>query len=490
MSGDADDERIFLQSRKVRWSILAAYWAVILLALPLWWTTTSIQRLSLPTSRVEDLSREDLRFPVDITLNPSTGVDVNALSVKLRGLINARLGPDVRSWLNVNVHPNPVPGTDSYVLDFDAGSQDSTVKERNLTLAGDGSSPSKAANLLIDLLTPRHTAANQQKIAKYSPRYRLAFSLLNENAALGKSALGWDLNDALSRYLFPTLQSLQLLHNFTIESQVQFHAPLAFDPTHLNDSAHGLTHEDLTVFVNSAEWSLSSSASNDPVLHFVLFVPSIPHRPLYLLDSEGTPMKSNAFILPQWGGIVIHNFSPDMTSNLHMTPEHLEGIFSAFRLQLFTLLGVPELPKGVLCLDDALPSRWQMDSLLRQRSLENVASTTETLHSIIKLVNQIENMPVKEDVKGDIQNALDTLELTYKSSNSAKSALEYSARALTLSSRAFFNPGMLALLYFPPEHTYAIYAPLFAPVSLPLLAPVVREFIAWRKAKRAKQKVE
>jgi len=60
-------------------------------------------------------------------------------------------------------------------------------------------SPSKLANLLIDLLTPRHTAANQQRIAKYSPRYRLAFSLLNENAALGKSAIGWGLNDALSR---------------------------------------------------------------------------------------------------------------------------------------------------------------------------------------------------------------------------------------------------------------------------------------------------
>lgn len=159
MSGDADDERIFFQSRKVRWSILAAYWAVILLALPLWWTTTSIQRLSLPTSRVEDLSREDLRFPVDIALDSSTGVDTKSLSVKIRSLINARLSPDVRSWLDVNVHPDPVPGefpvtyrvypkhrpqqtsnigTDSYVVNFDAGSQDSKVKGRNLTLAGDG----------------------------------------------------------------------------------------------------------------------------------------------------------------------------------------------------------------------------------------------------------------------------------------------------------------------------------------------------------------
>lgn len=201
-------------------------------------------------------------------------------------------------------------------------------------------------------------------------------------------------------------------------------------------------------------------------------------------------MKSNAFILPQWGGVIVHNFPPDVSSHVAMTSDHLEPIFSLFRLQFFSLLGAPELPKGVVSLDSTPFSQWQMDTLLRQRSLENVASTTETLHSIVKLVDQIENMPVKEDVKGDIENALDSLELTYGSSDSAKSALEHSARSLTSSSRAFFNPGMLALLYFPPEHTYAIYAPLFAPVSLPLIAPVVREFLAWRKAKRTKQKVE
>jgi len=109
MSEDADGERVFFQSWKVRWSILAAYWAVIILALPLWWTTTSIQRLSLPTSRVEDLSRKDLRFPVDIVLDSSSGVDTKVLSAKLQSLINARLSPEVRARLDVHVHPQPIP---------------------------------------------------------------------------------------------------------------------------------------------------------------------------------------------------------------------------------------------------------------------------------------------------------------------------------------------------------------------------------------------
>lgn len=60
-------------------------------------------------------------------------------------------------------------------------------------------------------------------------------------------------------YLTPTLNKLATLHNFTIESQVQYHAPLAFHPRDLqvNDkTVHGLTAEDLTVFLNSAEWTL------------------------------------------------------------------------------------------------------------------------------------------------------------------------------------------------------------------------------------------
>lgn len=157
MPEDADDERIFFQTRKVRWSILVAYWTVILLALPLWWTMTSIQRLSLPTSRVEELSRKDLRFPVDIVLDSSSGVDTKALSAKLQSLINVRLGPHVRTWLDVYVHPDPIPrespvtyhghskfqqtgnsGTDAYVVKFDASSRESQVQGRNLVVAGDG----------------------------------------------------------------------------------------------------------------------------------------------------------------------------------------------------------------------------------------------------------------------------------------------------------------------------------------------------------------
>jgi len=46
---------------------------------------------------------------------------------------------------------------------------------------------------------------------------------------------------------------------------------------------------------------------------------------------------------------------------------------------------------------------------------------------------------------------------------------------------------MLALLYFPAEHKYAVYTPLFAPVAVPLLVTLLKEVSAWRKARKLRK---
>jgi len=343
----------------------------------------------------------------------------------------------------------------------------------------------RLANILTKLLAPPPPMSSTltHRVVKYAPRYRLAFTLLNEDATSGHASLSWEVHQAIHHYLRHMLDRLSTLHNFTIESQVQLHAPLAFNPTALevNDTRiYGLTQEDLTVFVNSAEWTLSSSVSNDPVLHFVLFIPSSQNDPLYILDQDGAPTNSNAFILPQWGGIVVMNLP-----RTHLSALDLHPTFSTFQQQLMALLGIPTLSPFVKSTESQPFTNWQLDALIRQRALENVKDSKETLQSIVALVNQIENMPVGQDVKGDIQDALSALDQAHAAESSSSTlALHYSAEALKLSSRAFFNPGMLALLYFPAEHKYAVYTPLFASVAAPLIAAVLREFLAWRRSLR------
>src|ERR1700761_2427283 len=60
---------IFFQHDSVRRSIIASYWIIIILALPLWWKTTSIERLPLPTSQVYAQAQKKLQIPLKICLD-------------------------------------------------------------------------------------------------------------------------------------------------------------------------------------------------------------------------------------------------------------------------------------------------------------------------------------------------------------------------------------------------------------------------------------
>lgn len=165
------------------------------------------------------------------------------------------------------------------------------------------------------------------------------------------------------------------------------------------------------------------------MLQFVLFVPSVAQRPLYILDADGNriirvwpvtmnshtnpgvPSQSTAFLLPQWGGIVLFNPPSPAGSHIHLSSQELSPIMVSFTSQLLALLGIPSLPPTVRsiqsgsCLTD-----WQLDALLRRRIRENVQKSTETLRSIVQLVAQIENMPVGADVRGDVLGALSALD--------------------------------------------------------------------------------
>jgi len=127
-----------------------------------------------------------------------------------------------------------------------------------------------------------------------------------------------------------------------------------------------------------------------------------------------------------------------------------------------------------------------VDALMRARANENAKDSVEALASIVRLVEKIGNMPVGKDVRDGVLAALEELETVYHAhSISSLAALQHSQRALELSSKAFFNPGMVGMLYFPAEHKYAIYM-LFVPASLPLVLMLVREMKDILKARKAR----
>ncbi|KAJ3744970.1 phosphatidylinositol-glycan biosynthesis class S protein-domain-containing protein [Lentinula detonsa] len=467
-----DPSSLFFQFDTIRRYIIASYWVLITLALPLWWTTTSIERLPLPTSEVYAQAQKKLEIPLAICVDSAFSSHITSLQRSIR---------DAASYLDVQAHPgqdcSQFPG---YAI---LPGEQILVEDRKLYYPP---SADNLASTLASLLAPKM----DHRAAQYSPRFRLSFTLLNEDSSAGQVITSWDIQQAIARHIHPITSALGILHNYTIESQVQYHALLAFEPRSLsNGTVFGLTPEDLTIFINSAEWTLSSSSSNDPVFHFVLFIPSARRRPLTILNSDGTPSSSSAFLIPQWGGIVILNLPPPPPTTLHLDLPDLQSSFSSFSRHLLTLLGFPRLPPSISYSSSSNTSlsSWQIDTLLRQRIHENVIQSHNTLQSTVTLVSQIDGMPVDEQVQSQVQGSLSTLHelFRYASVNlTFAEMLAYSAQALTLSSKAFFHPGMLAMLYFPAEHKYAVYTPLFASAMIPLLAAALREIAAWRKERR------
>lgn len=71
---------------------------------------------------------------------------------------------------------------------------------------------------------------------------------------------------------------------------------------------------------------------------------------------------------------------------------------------------------------------------------------------------------------------------------STPQALSHASAALEAASRAYFDPSMLSLLYFPDEHKYAVYTPLFGPVAVPLVVSVIKLFKERRRRRQQADK--
>lgn len=213
------------------------------------------------------------------------------------------------------------------------------------------------------------------------------------------------------------------MFNFSIESQVLYHAPLTFEPTR-QDGAWVVDDDAAKIFV-SERWSLDSMSTNNPVLRFLLFVPSAPHRPLHLGSASS---RASSFLIPQFGSVVIVNppepATAENSSAYTLGLAALDAPFTQFATHLRSLLAVPQPvapPKlhqdpssartELVALGVADPlSPWEMDTVLRVRTAENAAEARNTLAGIVRLVDKIKEMQLGDEVRDKILGAVRRLE--------------------------------------------------------------------------------
>uniref|UniRef100_A0A665U1B7 Phosphatidylinositol glycan anchor biosynthesis, class S n=1 Tax=Echeneis naucrates TaxID=173247 RepID=A0A665U1B7_ECHNA len=348
----------------------------------------------------------------------------------------------------------------------------------------------------------KESIADSMRAFKSSPGYEITFSLLNPDPKSHR--LHWDIEGAVETYIQPLLTKLSPVANFSIDSQTLYYAMLGVNPRFDSSrSTYTLNADSLAHVINPVEARLgSNAASSNPVLNFLLYIPDAHHSPLYIHDHKKQQVPTNAFHSPRWGGIMIirqcwvynvnefYEVDTVFPVDINIDMAKVMGVFLA---QLRLLLGVQSStpPPGFLvapCGNAGLAD-WELDRLMWSRSVENIATATTTITSLAQLLDQIGNIVINDNIAQQVSSAVTSLQLAVSELEAGNLgfALQYSKEAILSSERAFFDPSLLHLLYFPDDQKFAIYIPLFLPMCVPILLSLLKIVSEARQKHREKK---
>ncbi|CAK9816006.1 GPI transamidase component PIG-S [Anthophora plagiata] len=320
-----------------------------------------------------------------------------------------------------------------------------------------------------------------------SPAYDILITVVNPDPE--KLKVSWDLRTMADEYVDPFLSELSILSNFSVKSQWLYLLPLDVNPKRVPDSGplgrHFALPEDvLPQLITPLEKKLASQVSLHPTINFVIYVVPCDSAPLHIYTRTGHRSKTNAnveaFLSPRWGGVVLINPPVDAciaakpNEPVAIVPEEAT-VVGTFLAQLKLLLGIPEpkflhgittVPSMGLKLRD-----WEVDALLRVRTIEQLTSAKLTLQSIAQLLQEIGNIVVTDVVGNRIKTALRLVENSAErlANGDLAEGFLLSKEAFVTAEAAFSDPTLFALQYFPDDQKYAVYTPLFLPAMVPVL---------------------
>lgn len=328
--------------------------------------------------------------------------------------------------------------------------------------------------------------AESMRQFKASQGYQLSFTLLNPDPSQLEAS--WNIRDATEKILTPFLEhpGISLLGNFTVNSQEFHYTDTKFKPKKTGKNFH-IPLSQLPPMISSVESKLASHVSQFPSLNFLVYVPKRTESPLFIRQEEEEEERSytDNFLVPQWGGVIICNLGSESGDVEAESPGGrairvnvpMEKLMPVFVKQLHMLLGVPETPiskdSGKLLFS---PGRhritdWRVDQLLLAKLIESASMTTTSLVSLVQLLDKVKNMVISDHIQREVEYSLHSIQQCYSKASSGhlRDAYDFSKQAMKSAEIAFFDPSILELLYFPDDQKFAIYIPLFLPISVPIL---------------------
>jgi GPI-anchor transamidase subunit S len=326
---------------------------------------------------------------------------------------------------------------------------------------------------LLDALNRRSTRS-----FKYAPTYHLTFSLFTPTSLPSN----WEIESALDQHISPLLASLSSISNFTVDTQVQLYA--GFSPSikpefDADRQVWSLSKDDLSGFINAAEWPLSPNIGAGPTINFILYVPAPHQSPLVVRNEESVSLEANrssSWLIPQWGGVQILNLHSSSNTVPILAGDPLQSAMRTFSTQLLSLLGLPLSPVS-------LPLR--LSTLTRVHAATLIYSASSTVGALARLTRTLPSISIPNQVAHSVDRSLEHLTAACASLRSGKfeAALEEARIAEQEAESAFFEKTMVGQVYFPDEHKVAVYLPLLGPIAVPLVMSALKEFRKFKDRK-------
>ncbi|CAH1233783.1 PIGS [Branchiostoma lanceolatum] len=520
---------------------------VVVIGVPLWWKTTEVYRATLPYGDIGRLKDTQVIYNVGVEfvlplqtqpqdlldwrehvdqhldtgsayspISPHYDIKVRTTNKDERTVINQNGSMEELDARLTQLKPPAVGSCTVYLLAKDSSLEAMAYIGRHRTAfvksSGDVSRDVRISAHLVrsyfvndERLKTTFTSAtgaqhDKENIAKEQMRafktnmgYEVTFSLLNPDPSV--LDVQWDMEAATASYLNPFLGRLADVAEFKVFSQVLYYVDLTVRPARDERKAsYYLTPDQLPHTINPVEAKLGSHVSTYPSVHFLVYIPEQGHSPLYIHNEQGKESETNAFFSPRWGGMKIVNVdSPPKNASLPRTVTlDLLPVMETFLSHLRLLLGVAQLPPDpwivVEPADNTAITDWEYDHLLRVRTVENVATATATLATLSQLLGEIGNIVINDDIARQVYLAVDAIRKAQRllAAGDISAAFQASKEAILSSEKAFFDPSLLELLYFPEDQKFAIYIPLFLPMSVPVLMSLFQAY-RWYKKQQQKQ---
>nr|XP_045616240.1 GPI transamidase component PIG-S-like [Procambarus clarkii]XP_045616241.1 GPI transamidase component PIG-S-like [Procambarus clarkii]XP_045616242.1 GPI transamidase component PIG-S-like [Procambarus clarkii]XP_045616243.1 GPI transamidase component PIG-S-like [Procambarus clarkii] len=532
-------EETTMGSREGAWAAAGFAAVLVLVGLPVWWYTTTVYRAQLPYSDIVNLSGQLRYHGVAMTLVSATpsafsadlernlrslqGIKFHISSRKPRKeeldlIKSAESIADLDSKMTRKMHvsagtlavfvvPEPkyfekdnvsiIVGRHRLIFvrpDVDMQSLATVVK----TMVIDPLANKRAlGSRLLHQLPGMHKKEAMRQVPT-EPAYDVTLTLMVPEPH--RTRIDWDAKAAVNDYLQPVVNQLEKVTKLIVRSQVLYMSGLNVSPKWSTHHDHyALPQEQLPLTINAIEAKLGSFVWTRPSLHFVIYIPREKQRPLHIHTSDGQPLETNSFLVPRWGGVMIHNIPPaeaNASFPHHVTLDS-HWIMSTVLTHLHRLLPIPSVKEmeGLKLLpseNTCLLTEWQLDGLARARVSYYLSSIRITLQSLWELVGEISNMVISDEVGGWVWGAVEEWSECGQAAREGRlqEATLYCSRSFTQADAAFFHPSMLALLYFPDNQKYAIYVPLFLPVSIPVLLSLKMVLSLYWKPAARKEKVD